>query len=101
MVDIANKDLRRQMTSQDLETAINITLDRENLAMRIFWNEFCEDPQCKITVKQILAGQTPTDQYQLLRLAEHGYIIQQAGVWNMRVPLFERWLQRYAEAFKS
>ncbi|OQW91535.1 MAG: hypothetical protein BWK78_04375 [Thiotrichaceae bacterium IS1] len=100
MVDIANKDLHRQMTAQDLETAINITLDRENLAIGVFWTEFCEDPLCKATVKQILAGQTPTDQYQLLRLEEHGYIIQQGDVWKMRVPLFERWLERYKEAFR-
>jgi hypothetical protein len=100
LVDIANKDLRRQMTAQDLEVAINTTLDRENLAIGVFWTEFCEDPLCKATVKQILAGQTPTDQYQLLRLEEHGYIIQQGDVWKMRVPLFERWLQLYKEAFR-
>jgi len=100
LVDIANKDLRKQMMAQDLEAAINITLDRENLAIGVFWTEFCEDPLCKTTVKQILAGQTPTDQYQWLRLEEHGYIIQQGDVWKMRVPLFERWLERYAEAFR-
>lgn len=100
MVDIANEDLRRQMTAQDLETAINITLNREYLAIGVFWTEFCEDPLCKATVKQILVGQIPTDTYQLLRLEEHGYIIQPEGVWKMRVPLFERWLERYKEAFR-
>jgi hypothetical protein len=32
-------------------------------------------------------------------LEEHGFIVERDGVWRLRVPLFERWLCQYKDAY--
>jgi hypothetical protein len=99
LVDIANRDDRRDMTLADLDEALARGIDRETAAMERFWNEFCLAPGCRDCVEDILAGRPPANRPALMRLAEHGYIVEANGRWRMRVPLFEDWLRRYREGF--
>ena len=41
----------------------------------------------------------PTDVASRMRLAEHGFIVERDGAWQMRVPLFESWLRQYKDAY--
>jgi hypothetical protein len=99
LVDIANRDDRRVMTEADLDEALTRGIDRETAAMERFWNEFCVTPGCRACVEDILAGRAPADRPALMRLDQHGYIVQQDGRWRLRVPLFEDWLNRYRDGF--
>jgi hypothetical protein len=65
--------------------------------MERFWNEFCLTPGCRDCVEDILAGRPPANRPALMRLWDHGYIVEANGRWRMRVPLFEDWLRRYRE----
>jgi hypothetical protein len=65
--------------------------------MSVFWGQFCKDADCKATVKQIMQGAMPDDKTQFYRLEEHQFIVEQNGQWRLRVPLFERWLVRFAD----
>lgn len=100
MVNIANHNVRRNMTKEDLDQAIVEMIDRETLALTVFWTQFCRSEKCKATVKEILANQVPTHKASFLRLKEHGYIEKREETWKMRVPLFEMWLREYADAFE-
>lgn len=103
LVDIANRDGRRAMTMADLDAALARGIDRETAPMERFWNQFCRAPACRDCIEALLAGQDPDANPALirarLRLAEHGYILAADGRWQLRVPLFEDWLQRYRLAF--
>ena len=99
MVNLANMTNHRQMTHEDLDQVLREkTLFRENLTIQIFWTQFCA-PAERATVKQILAGETPTDPVSRYRLELHGYIVKEGDNWTMRVPLFEQWLRKYIETF--
>jgi len=99
MVNLANMTNHRRMTHEDLDQVLREkTLFRENLTIQIFWTQFCA-PAERATVKQILAGETPTDPVSRYRLELHGYIVKDGDNWNMRVPLFEQWLRKYIETF--
>jgi len=104
IVDIANRELRRTMTLDDLERCIDeITHEKETGAINVFWTQFCDsktNQHCRETVQQILNNQTPTHKPSLLRLAEHGFIIKQDNTWTLRVPLFQMWLTEFMEAFE-
>jgi hypothetical protein len=99
LVDVANREGRRKMQMGDLAEAIERAIDKETPAMERFWNEFCRSPECRAAVECVLAGREPEDRLALLRLDEHGYVIQRDGCWRMRVPLFEDWLLTYRQAF--
>ncbi len=101
MVNLANMTNHRQMTHEDLNQVLaEKTLFRENLTIQIFWTQFCA-PAERATVKQILAGETPTDPVSRSRLELHGYIVKDGDGWKMRVPLFEQWLRKYIETFPA
>jgi hypothetical protein len=97
LVDIANRDLRRDMRMADLDEALGKVLNQGNLAIEVFWSEFCAAPETKQTVWQILEGQPPTHKPSLNRLKEHGYIVPDGERWRLRVPLFEQWLREFGE----
>ncbi|MFI3119592.1 MAG: hypothetical protein QX203_06405 [Methylococcaceae bacterium] len=98
MVDIANTENKKDMSQADLDTVIqDVSNERETSAILIFWKDFCADPACKQTVKQILNGETIAPNQHLYHLEEHGFIVEQNGRWQMRVPLFTLWLKRFAE----
>ena len=106
MVTLANTTNHRQMTHDDLDFVLYKNVDgklpilsRETLAINIFWTQFCAAPAERATVKQILAGETPTDPVSRYRLELHGYIVKDGDNWTMRVPLFEQWLRKYIETF--
>ena len=98
MVDIANSENRKAMHAADLDAVVQaVSSERETLAILIFWRDFCADPACKHTVKQLLNGEPVTPNAHLYRLEEHGFIVEKAGRWHLRVPLFEMWLKRFAD----
>ena len=98
MVDIANTENKKDMSQADLDAVIqDVSNERETSAILIFWKDFCADPACKKTVKQILNGETVEPNQHLYHLEEHGFIVEQNGRWQMRVPLFAMWLKRFAE----
>jgi len=97
LVDIANTDLRKEMNFNDLEKAIAVVLHSENLAIMVFWEQFCEDSACKQTVWDIIEQQPPSDVKHLKRLEKHRYIVKNGDRWHLRVPLFEQWIQRHGE----
>ena len=98
MVDIANKEGKRAMVEADLESVVHsVVNDRDTAPMSIFWTQFCQDPASRHTVKQILNGETPSASPPLFRLEEHQFIVKHNGQWQMRVPLFEQWLRRFAD----
>jgi hypothetical protein len=49
----------------------------------------------KDTVIQIIEQKTPTNKESLRLLLQHRFIIKQAGSFQMRVPLFERWVRKF------
>ncbi|MCX7099381.1 MAG: hypothetical protein NTV43_15910 [Methylococcales bacterium] len=98
MVDIANSENRKAMQAADLDAVVRaVSTERETLAILIFWRDFCADPACKQTVKQLLNGERVAPNPHLYRLEEHGFIVEKEGRWQLRVPLFEMWLQRFAD----
>ena len=98
MVTIANSDGRKNMCKADLDKIVfDTTHERETLAIYIFWKQFCKEDACKQTVLEILNQQAISHKKQLYRLQEHGFIIEKNGQWQMRVPLFEQWLQYFSE----
>ncbi len=99
LVDIANRDQKADMTMADLDLAIAESIERETFPMLVFWKQFCATPASRQTVEQILRGEPPTDAASRMRLEEHGFIVERDGVWRLRVPLFERWLRQYKDAY--
>jgi hypothetical protein len=114
MVDIANRDGKRDMTFSDLQETLKKTITRQTLAINIFWSQFCNEAD-KTTVREILDGKKPSDKSSIARLFEHGFIVKDNGgspdgsyIGNpgesvgkgnirMRVPLFEQWLRQYSD----
>ncbi|MCX7099845.1 MAG: hypothetical protein NTV43_18275 [Methylococcales bacterium] len=45
----------------------------------------------------LLNGEAVTPNPHLYRLEEHGFIVEKEGRWQLRVPLFEMWLKRFAD----
>ena len=80
MVDIANRDGKKDMTNADLEEALEKTITRNTQAIEIFWSQFCNDPdrggKDKNTVREILDGKTPSDKSSVERLSDHGFIVK-------------------------
>lgn len=99
LVDIANREGRGDLSLPDLDRALDEAIERETSVFTVFWNQFCRQRNCRETVERILIGEPPADRRALLQLQEHGYIVDKAGEWRMRVPLFETWLRRYKDAF--
>lgn len=97
MVNIANRTPRKNMTQADLDAVVQKVVDDSSTApMAVFWQQFCADAACKVTVREIVQQQPISDKKQLHRLREHGFIVQNAaGQWQLRVPLFEQWLKRF------
>lgn len=106
LVNLANRSHRKHISHEDVDTVLhhgdNCLLSPENPAIRVFWSQFCskDSPDTAVhrtTLRQILAGQTPTDKVSLFRLEQHDYIVQDGDTWKMRVPLFDMWLRKYAD----
>ncbi|MDM8565913.1 hypothetical protein QUF74_09700 [Candidatus Halobeggiatoa sp. HSG11] len=97
LVNLANIQGKKQITANDLHQAITKMLEEGIGVIDNFWGEFCQTPECKQTVAQILHGQPITNRASLNRLAQHGYIIQVNEKWQMRVPLFAQGLERLYE----
>lgn len=98
VVTIVNKTGResRAVTEADYDAAIKKEIIKpDDGVMSIFWGQFCENRGLKPVVRQILAGETPTDERALLVLEDHGFILREGNHIRLRVPLFEQWLHRY------
>jgi len=98
LVDIANRDLKKQMGLVDLDEALCKVMNQETLAIEVFWSEFCAAPETRQTVWQILRNEPPDHKPSLARLKEHGYIVADGEAWKLRVPLFDQWVRRFGEA---
>ena len=99
MVNRANINMKKQMTAEDLEAVLDEkVLDRDNAVMVTFWHHFCDD-SLKETVRQIMAGKTPSCKKDLLRLVDYGFVIKENNSFRLRVPLFEQWIKRHGESF--
>jgi len=97
LVDIANKEGRRDLTQADLDCVIDekIIIKSTN-EIAIFKTEFCKTDALKATVRAILKGEAVTDEESLSMLETHQYIVQdEEGKWKLRVPLFETWLRKF------
>lgn len=98
MVDIANTENKKDMSQADLDAVVQeVSNEREISAILIFWKDFCSEPACKPTVKQILNGEIIEPNQHLYRLEEHGFIVEKNGRWQIRVPLFTLRLKRFAD----
>jgi hypothetical protein len=98
MVDIANKEGKRDMSPADVESVVNeLVTDRDNSTLSVFWGQFCVDNGCKEAIRQILHQQVITHKNQCYQLEEHQFIIETDKGWQFRVPLFEQWLRRFSE----
>jgi hypothetical protein len=99
MVNRANTKMKKQMTADDLEAVLDEkVLDRDNAVMVTFWHHFCDD-SLKETVRQIMAGKTPSCKKDLLRLVDYGFVIKENNSLRLRVPLFEQWIKQHGESF--
>lgn len=95
LVDYANRDKRRQMYPDDLNNAVTELLDFSAPVQTAFWNQFCRTSACQHTVLQLLSGEPANDCEQFRRLKLHGYIVEKEGKWDLRVPLFKRWVEMH------
>lgn len=99
IVNLANREQKREISISDLEFVIkNYLIQRENLSIQIFWTQFCSeiDKEC---ILKILNGDRPTDERSLSRLERHGFIILENNDYQIRVPLYKLWLERFARTF--
>jgi hypothetical protein len=48
-------------------------------------------------IKSLRNGEIVEPNQHLYRLEEHGFIVEQNGRWQLRVPLFAMWLKRFAQ----
>ena len=97
LVDIANKEGRRDLTQADLNRVIaEKIISKSTNEIAIFKTEFCKTDALKATVRAILNEEVVTDEESLSMLETHQYIVQNdEGKWTMRVPLFETWLRKF------
>jgi hypothetical protein len=93
LVNLANIQAKKQINANDLQQAIAKMLEDGLPVIDNFWGEFCESPECKQTITQIIHHQPITCTESLNRLAKHGYIIKVNEKWQMRVPLFAMGLE--------
>jgi hypothetical protein len=103
MVDIANREERKDMTLEDLNWVVDEkVVQRDTNALSTFWTEFCRNFGCQDTIAQILAQQPITEPANFIKLKEYGYLISDNhGGWKLRVPLLEMWLQAYRHSVNS
>ena len=94
LVNLANIQGKKQINANDLQQAIAKMLEEGLSVIEVFWGEFCESPECKQTITQIIRQQPITCTENLNRLAKHGYIIKDNEKWQMRVPLFAMGLEK-------
>lgn len=93
IVDRANQHNTNCITHDMLHEAESKLFDVNDRPMSIFYREYCNDVQREI-LEEILAGQPITQttlpqRRGLKRLIEYGFI---TADYQIRVPLFERWL---------
>jgi len=109
MVNRGNIHNRQEMTPDDLDAALDIVLDRGNMVMINFWNHFCVkretktgkiiDDSMRQTVRQVMEGVPAENRANLLRLLDYGFISENDQTYNLRVPLFEMWIERHGESY--
>ncbi|OQX24489.1 MAG: hypothetical protein BWK80_20515, partial [Desulfobacteraceae bacterium IS3] len=99
MVNRANIFQKRNMSNEDLQAVLELVLDRDNAVMTNFWKHFCNE-SLKQTVSEIMQGQKPHNMADLLRLLDYGFIIEdKEKSYKLRVPLFEKWIEKHGESF--
>jgi DNA polymerase III delta prime subunit len=98
MINIANRNSRRQLTMDDLETVLkNHIYVSDNNIMESFWKDFCRMGTMKATVRQIIAGEPLRDLRAGFTLSQHGYTIKKIDGLHMRVPIFQEWIELFGE----
>lgn len=96
MVHIANRGNLRWVTMEDLEKVLKEHIYvMENGVTEVFWLQFCLMPEMRTTVRQIIAGQPPTDLRAAFTLAQHGFTVKDVRGLRMRVPIFEEWIKEF------
>jgi len=101
MVNIANEKHRRQMSMSDLDFIMeNHIIRPQNGVCDVFWRQFCAEENLKDSIRDILAGNTPTNKKALFTLREHHFITSVNNQYCFRVPIFKLWLDRYAEVIE-
>lgn len=98
MVNIANTQNRRMITLNDLGEILNrYILIPQNGVNEIFWQQFCKEEKMKTTVRQIIDGREPVEKKSLFILLEHGFVVKHGQSFQMRVPIFEMWINRFGD----
>ncbi|UCH93488.1 MAG: ATP-binding protein [Candidatus Aminicenantes bacterium] len=98
MVNIANTQHRKKMTTKDLEEILEKHIYRpQNGVTEVFWGQFCQAEAMKTTVRQIIDGKTAIDKKSLFKLSEHGFVVKEKDHYKMRVPIFEKWVKEFGE----
>jgi hypothetical protein len=83
---------------EDLDEILEKHIYRpKNGVTEVFWGQFCDEETLKTMVRQVIAGETPTDKKSLFKLTEHGFVIQEKDHYKMRVPIFEEWIKQFGE----
>jgi hypothetical protein len=99
MVTRANLNNKREMTPADLETVLEIVLDRSNAVMINFWVHFCHK-RMQQTVKEIMAQQAISNKADLTRLLDYGFVVEHGqGFYKLCAPLVEQWIERHGDSF--
>jgi len=98
MVNIANTQHRKQMSASDLDQVLTSHIYRQqNGVAEVFWGQFCGEESMKITVRQIVDGEQPTDKKSLFKLLEHGFVLPEKDYYKMRAPIFTEWVKRFGD----
>ncbi len=98
MVTEANRDNRRLMTMEDLNSILeNYIYTPKNEVTNVFWQQFCATGTMKATVRQIVDGETPGDFRAAFTLSQHGFTTKEKGRFKMHVPIFQEWIKRFGE----
>jgi uncharacterized membrane protein YedE/YeeE len=95
LVNYCNYERTHQISRKILEAKIEheILINAPG-AFDVFWTEFCEQQEMKDTVIAIIEQKTPQNKASLIKLLEHKFIVKKDGRFQMRVPLFEKWVRK-------
>jgi hypothetical protein len=98
LVQIANRDGRRNLTFADLDESLNTMIYILNNGVTdVFWTQNCDQAIDKEIVWAVIEQRPlpPNARQRLRRLIEYGFILEEGNTYRMRVPIFETWVKRF------
>ncbi len=102
IVDIANDETRRNISMDDYKRALkDMIYITVNGVTDIFFNTTCETDVDKAIVWAILENKAiPREhKHRLRRLIEYGFVLENEGQYSLRVPIFKKWMEDFAQYY--